>query len=258
MKHKLQLASLTVLAAVAFGYLAVSAVAFFAFPNAAHASTAPSGSFSRKLLGETDYVYNWDFTTYSYGAVSSKVDWGMRFIFKNDAEVDYVKGKLNGSGSEPYITPTLTGTASAKWAHVDDGHQEQSSYWDRDRGLKDVVNCNWNYAHMRFYANTDNDRSYNNDLGYYVVASLHRDNEGWPCENEYASFEEDEDWWFERIDDNLDDSPYDWDPQNNITNWRNDVTGVVSIGGVNDDGDPTHRYESDGWGVVVDIPNQDD
>ncbi len=102
---------------------------------------------------------------------------------------------------------------------------------------------------MRFYAQSGEDRNYNPTYGYYVVATLHRDSEGIGCTNMYESFESDEDWWLDRIRDNLgSDTDYNWSISDNDVNWGNGVTGTVPIP------HDTHLYQSDGLGPVVTIP----
>ena len=100
---------------------------------------------------------------------------------------------------------------------------------------------------MRLYAKDD--RNYNDTLGYYIVASIHQDYEGLACDDEFESYESDEDWWIDRTEDNLGtDTDYDWEVTDNATSWRNNVTGAPKIG-------PAHCYQSDGWGAEIFIPN---
>ena len=71
---------------------------------------------------------------------------------------------------------------------------------------------------MRFYAQSGEDRNYQLDLGVlYLWRTLHADKEErsrWPwsgdCDALYWSWELVEDWWVDRIEDNLTGSPYHW------------------------------------------------
>ena len=239
--------------AVALGYLGIAATSLLVDPSSVSANEAPSGTFVRKSMGHTDYVWNWDFTETGSNVnnMSNKVDWGMRFIFKNNADVELVKDRLDGVMLDPRIHPSLPSWVGAtQYAHIDDGHEHVGSYWDGDKGFKNNALCRWNHGHMRVYANYD--VNYNATLGYYVVATIHQDFEGISCDNEFMSYESDEDWWVDRIRDNLGTSTdYDWVVTDNATNWRNNVSGYKKIGDV-------HWYQSDGWGPEVFIPNDDD
>ena len=143
-----------------------------------------------------------------------------RFIFHEEADVDYVKDRLDGEGNDPYIWPML----DAQWyekiskdAYVNDGPEVSGNYahYDSDRGIKDFPGtCVDNWGLMRVYARTNSGKNYNVTLGYYVIASSHIDREllsGSLCQKRYKSYETHEDKWEERIEDNLSDSPYDWD-----------------------------------------------
>ena len=250
---KPQIIVLMSVVAAAFGYLGLTATSLVVNPHQVSANEAPSGTFVRKFMGHTDYVWNWDLieTGDDVANMDDKVDWRMRFVFKNNAEVDRVKHRLDGVGLDPRINPSLPAKWGAtQYAHIDDGHEHSGSYWDGDAGIKNGALCRWNYGHMRLYAIED--QNYNPTLGYYVVASIHQDYEGFSCDNEFESFESDEDWWIDRIEDNLgEDTDYDWEVTDNATSWRNNVIGKAPIGDV-------HTYESDGWGAEVFIPDDDD
>ena len=103
-----------VLALTAFAYLGLSLVNFFLFPTSVDASQAPSGTYLRKALGYQDYVWNWDFDSGSLD--SGNVDWGMRFIFKNDAEIDHMKNRLDGKYNNPNTMPQLPTIGGPKWS----------------------------------------------------------------------------------------------------------------------------------------------
>lgn len=244
-----RVAALLLLVVAAFGYIFLSGASLFLAPSTASASAAPNGTYYRYLLGEADYVWNWDYNSMSRS--QSNVDWAMRFIFKDNADIDYVKDRLDGQRQDPRITPVLSDFGGAKYAHVDDGAQHGGNYWDSDRGIKNTPNCAWNFGHMRLYAK--NDRHYNSVLGYYVVASVHRDYEGFHCSWWFSSRETHEDTWINRIENNLgSNTEYNWTVADNVTSWRNGVSEETDIGGGN------HAYVSDGWGPHVTVPGDDD
>ena len=100
---------------------------------------------------------------------------------------------------------------------------------------------------MRFYAQSGEDANFNLNYGYYVVASLHADYEGWPCTNAYESLEFDENLWLARVG-NLTSSPYFWIISDSEFNWHNGVDGTKYIGS---GGSGFHRYESNGQGPII-------
>ena len=252
-----RIAVLSFLIVLAVGYLAVSGANLFLAVSPAEANTAPSGTLRWLQMGHGDSVYNWDFKNKNSRG-SNNVDWGMRYLFHDNAEVDYIKDRMDGVMTDPRIRPTVGNVGSLKHAYIFDGPDHNGSSWDSDGGIKNNPWCNWNLGHMRLYANDG--QSYNRDLGYYVVASVHQDYEGWHCTNKYRSREVDEQFWYDRIDDNLTyPSEYNWKLIDNGFNWRNGVSGTVDI---DDDADPSdeeekHGYESDGWGPTVSVPGDD-
>ena len=133
---------------------------------------------------------------------------------------------------------------------------DQATQWDSDWGTKNRPGCRWNSGHMRIYATSGGGRNYNTTYGFYVAATVHEDRESlfW-CDDQYRSREIDEDWWVERIEDNLGtDTDYDWTVEEPGFNWNNDVTGTLEISPNDSD---THQYQSDGLGVNVRLPNDD-
>ncbi len=231
-------------------YLGLAAANFAFNPTPVEASTAPSNAYARKDLSSGDWAWNWDFKGTTQR--SSNVDWGMRYIFKNNASVNNVKDRLDGRRGDPNITPTWGWVGSAKWANIHDGPgrrgRGQTNHWDSDRGIKDYASCRWNHMHIRFYANGN--RNYNSRLGYYVIASSHRDHEGGgrSCDYKFSSTEFHEDIINSRVTRNLGPSTsYGWRVFDNAFSWGNAVRGVIDIGGGN------HKYQSDGRGPVYDV-----
>jgi hypothetical protein len=176
----------------------------------------------------------------------------MRYIFHNHADIDYIKHRLDGDGNDPAITPELGDRGWFQYAYMDDSENESDFEWDRDRGIKNNPGCVWNYLHIRLYAVGSGDRNYNTNYGYYVVASSHRDHEGGGnCQDRYTSYEEDEDWLIDRIEDHLGpSSDYNWTVQDPGLYWSNAVTGAPDIG------EGVHHYESNGRGVNINVPGK--
>lgn len=229
-------------------YLGLSAANFTFNPAPVEASTAPRNAYARQDLGSGDWAWNWDFK--ASREERTNVDWGMRYVFKNNANIRHVKNRLDGQGGDPNITPTWNFFGSTKWGHIYDGSDYQGRglvEWDSDRGIKDHASCRWNHMHVRFYANGNS--NYNSRLGYYVIASSHRDLEGGrSCDYRFSSIEFHEDIMNRRVTDNLGTSTsYGWRVYDNAFSWGNAVSGVIDIGGGN------HKYQSDGRGPVYDV-----
>ena len=124
--------ALAVILAGATAYLAISLVSLASDAIKVGASTAPDGTYVQLELGDGpydfDYVWNWDFGDDT--AVSNDVDWGFRFIFGNEASVDYVKDRLDGYHNDPAISPILNddfGGFGNKNAYLDDGPEQGGS-----------------------------------------------------------------------------------------------------------------------------------
>ena len=175
------------------------------------------------------------------------MDWSMRFVFGDNAEIDKVKDHLDGEGNDPSISPELDDSGSSKDAWVYDGINQTDDYWDSDGGIKEGNNCDYD-RHMRFYAQSGEDRNYNSTWEYYIVASLHYEDHGWNCEDKFWSWELDEDWWIDRIEDNLTGSPYNWTIDEEDIYWNAGISGIQDIGGGN------HSYSSDDYGPYVEVP----
>ena len=219
-------AALFIIAVAALGYLTLSGANLLLNPTLAEANIAPDGTLNRKSLGQSDYVWNWDFLTFEAAEDQDEnnVDWGMRFIFHENANVDYVTDRIDGAGADPHINPQLTNfLATGKYAHIDDGPTHVGSNITSDRGLKTNPGCAWNFGHMRFYANSG--VNYNSNWGYYIVASSHRDHEWVNCDNKFSSLEYHEGVWGDRIEDYLgSDTEYDWTVVEDGIFWDNAVT----------------------------------
>lgn len=270
LRENLAAGFLTLLILAAIANLGLAFVGLFlGGPYSIADNTAPYNSFHKLDFGHGDYVYNWDFT--GEDTSSTNVDWGMRFIFKGNASINTVKDKLDGQKNDPGITPEFgsmslgkrVDIASSKDAYVDDGPEREkvinrirnqvlyTSKWDSDRGIKDAIDCDWNWGHMRLYANSDKDKNYNATYKFYVVASIHRDYEWNNCRMKFTGLESDEDKWIKRIKDNLVNTTYNWTIQEENFNWKNSAAkGYIGVG-------TSHQYHSDGMGSTVTIPDDD-
>ena len=232
-------------------YFGLAAFNFAFNPVPAEANTAPSSSYERTDLTGNDWAWNWDYRTKS--ASRTNVDWGMRYLFKDNASVNHVKQRLNGDHNNPNIVPRLSnfwGDGSTKHAHMKDGSR---AGWASDGGIKDFPHCRWNSLHLRVYANGSGGRQYNQEYGYYVIASSHKDHESFwnrfrSCNNKYSSLEYHEDWLIDRVEDHLGSGTrYKWVVDDNALTWGNDVNWVIDIGG------GIHKYQSDGRGPVIKV-----
>ena len=119
--------------------------------------------WSGSSANNRDEFYNYDFTTSTFSSqMSSKVDWPIDLLFTNNATTNVVKQAYwPYSGGAMYARMTDTGAAG--WG------------FDSDTGTKDS-RCGTRVHHMRVYANGDQDRMYNWNWGYWVMASAHIDN----------------------------------------------------------------------------------
>ncbi len=219
--------ALAVLAALA--YLGLYLLNLVYSPPGAGANTAPSGTYHLKQIGG-DEIWNWDFDSTSTG--DDNVDWPMRFVFGDNATINEVKHRIDGLEGDPSISPGLDVSGGPKKAWVDDGSEQTGSEWDSDEGKKEGNSCELD-NHMRFYAQSGEDRNYNSTWEYYVVATLHNDyhrRRPWHnCDRYFYSWELDEDWWVDRIEDNLTASPYNWTVDDDDIYWNAGISGTQDI-----------------------------
>lgn len=139
-----------VLAGLASGsalYLALGAA--FSFFTPPHATADPASNLS-VIAYAGDSWENYDFTSPTWDA--NGVDWPLRFVFYNNAEVDYVKNKIDGCNGDPSISPTICNTlASAQyfWTYDTSDSGGNPTSWlgyDADSGLKQTIGCSWYYT----------------------------------------------------------------------------------------------------------------
>lgn len=227
------------LAVGSVSYLAVASAHIAHEATPARANSAPASAWSwYSTYG--DNFYTWDFLSTSDS--QSNVDWALRFLFTDEAEIDYIKDRLDGHGSNPSISPHLDDDGGKKYAYVFDGIEQTGSAWDADDGIKEGLSCDWDWRHMRLYAQTGEDQNYTILWSYYVLASAHRDYEGGGCSDEFDSTETTEDDWFDRFDVLV--SSHSWSYSDYYNYFDNDST-TTDIGGGN------HTFQSDGYPVRV-------
>jgi hypothetical protein len=113
-----------------------------------------------------DRFLNYDFTAELSAPDPTRVDWPIGLFFTNGATVNRVKNAYWGS----------TSIGSSMHAYMEDGNGVWD--WDDDRGTK-TGGClaKQVFRHMRVYAIGDQDRMYNWNWGYWVLASAHYDRE---------------------------------------------------------------------------------
>ena len=135
-----------------------------------------------------------------------------------------------------------------------DGPEQTGSNWDSDDGIKNRPHCEWNFGHIRIYAQSGEDHNYDASLGNYVISSTHVDKERkwyrpWGCDQIHRSRETDEQAWRDRITDSLSSAPYNWTIGQSL-NWYNQSgpeAEAVDIGG------GIHEYQSNGMGTVISV-----
>lgn len=182
------------IAALSLLYLAGGLVQSLATPTPATANS--TNNLTTISLGYSDYIFNWD--SLDGSTSSKKVDWPVRFIFWDDANINRVKDRLDGCGGDPSLSPQVCSSSSTKYFRFNDGPETQ--YFeevDWDGGKKQGVSCDYD-QHIRVYAYDLTGRNYNASLGFYVMGTVHKDLEGGGCENSYYSAEGEEGWWVTR------------------------------------------------------------
>jgi len=189
----------------------------------------------------------WNFDFRSESAVYNNVDWPIRFLFRQNAEIDKVKNALKGCVSPIYFPSACSSGSENHLLFNDNGYDQ----WDGDGGIKEANSCSAGAQHMRLYANPANvypyDRNWNSTWGYYLMASVHKDYEGgstYSCTT-YYSAEGEEGWWIQRIQNNL----TSWSLVSNGQNWINaDAGHWDTVGG------KLHWTQSNGYGSYVWVP----
>ena len=89
----LRYSPLVLVVGAALVYLGLFVLNLVYNPLAAGANTAPTGTYNFYEIGGDD-IWNWDFLSES--AEDDNVDWSMRFVFGDNAEIDKVKDHLAG------------------------------------------------------------------------------------------------------------------------------------------------------------------
>jgi len=141
----------------------------FLLPTPVHSETANNGITT--ILFGNDRWKNYDF--YSESARSTNVDWAVSLLFVNNATVDKVKSRLE-DWSNLYEHPSSK-SMDARMSN----YYDQAWAWDGDKGKKNPICPAWTHSdHVRVYSNTTSggyEHMYNSTLGYYVIATVHRD-----------------------------------------------------------------------------------
>jgi hypothetical protein len=126
------------------------------------ASSTPNGITG--VVIDEQGTTNYDFESQS--AVNTNVDWPVNLIFYNNATIDGVKFQLDNYYG--YKSPEEKKMAI---------YQYGLTQWDGDGGKKGIL-CpiadQWT-RHYRIYASSSDDTLYSPSLGYWVVASTHKD-----------------------------------------------------------------------------------
>ena len=208
-------ALLAVLGLVAIGFIGAQA----ATSQVASAHTA--ANYGTQAFGE-DRLYRHDFHSRTLG--NGNVDWGVSFLFTNNAEVDKVKDKPN----EPRW---CGGRKEARF-------RDSSSYeWDPsgDKGIK--TNCTFvgDVYHLRVYGD-ENDKMWSPTYKYWVFGTVHIDHDEC-CSNK----------WFgenEKAENKYDDEFGNW------TVYRDSI--YMATYQWNDEGN--HRWRMGSWATQVIVP----
>lgn len=126
----------------------------------------------------SDVFWNWDFRRAINPIVtdpSEHADWPVALIFTGQVSVDVAKLIWSGRSFQ-----------NPMWALAKDGGPHQlgrttttGNVWDRDEGAYLGRACIGHKWHYRAYApapqNSGDDRMYNLEWGYYVIATIHQD-----------------------------------------------------------------------------------
>lgn len=138
----------------------LASAAYLIHVNTGHSATAHN--LSQIPIAE-DAFLNYDFTEEDHSR--RKVDWAISLLFWNNASVNGVKNALDP------IFGWETGGPMHAYVNNGDGWQ-----WDVDSGRKTARCPSFGEAiHYRIYA-PPSDAFYNQNWGYYTIASIHIDN----------------------------------------------------------------------------------
>lgn len=158
------------------------------------------------------------------GASASQIDWAVHLVYTQNATVNKVKNQIRNN----YIGDSYNGPGSPKfWEYYEQTANPPHPVVDSDSGISEG-NCF--QTHVRFYASPITDSlGYDQDWGYYVIATAHRDKNhvsgcpnadqfGW-SEGAAAEITSDDGSWFssETITLNNDEPSTHWDAS--LTNY---------------------------------------
>jgi hypothetical protein len=162
-----------------YGVVAVSLAA------AAIVGSAPSGAesvsnYQMVNVGQDDWIANYDNNTTTNNG--SNVDWPIDMIYYGNATKTRVHNALESAGWHD--------TGSTVWDYGINYDGGSGAYWDNDPGRKTNSFPCTDTFHQRVYRDNGSagkDYSYNTNLGFYVQASSHFDNnEGTFCPYDYS------------------------------------------------------------------------
>lgn len=140
------------------GLGAMAAVGWSAPPSAGKYNAA---SFALLGFAGNDGLYNYDFRSAS--AVASNTDWTANMMFRNNANINKVKGILE---------PQFRNDGNIMNAYLKD---DAAYTWDTDKGMKNPNGASCpSDVHMRLYADSD-DKMFNLTDGYYIFGTTHID-----------------------------------------------------------------------------------
>jgi hypothetical protein len=197
----------------------------------AEASTAANG-ITVMAMGN-DLWYNYDFNSESHR--STNVDWAISVLFINNATIDKAKSKV-----DDWTNAFEYSSSTRKWSYTSN-YYERDWGWDADRGKKNpICPVHEDSHHFRAYSNNNGgyERMYNTTLGFYVIASTHRDWDecGGSVRHGYSEYTESV--LLNRVRDN---TYVEWDKWGLSNNENYRVEG-------------NHIWSNDGWASTVRIP----
>ena len=104
---------------LAVAYLVFMVATLAADGRTTSANLVPQDVHRFITLPGGDTVYNWDY-------------------FADNATINKVKHRIDGVSNDPYISPLLPTSGTAKFAHITDNNYPDED-WDKDSGKKNAV-----------------------------------------------------------------------------------------------------------------------
>lgn len=221
----------------ALGCAVMAALAIGAHESAASGATAAQAP--TQVLWSGDAFYNYDFASQSVS--QSNVDWPLTVFFTNNANINKVKCNMDNSDVCGDWAP-LDGASFVKYNfRLNDG-PTLGWEWDQDGGKKTTSCPAWGDSanHYRMYASNYADRNYNSTLGYYTMATTHRD-------------------WSECPPGGSVHYDYTEGTENKMTAWASDNTAVANDKFWMYNPEPyrvqgNHTWDSNGYASTIHVP----